>query len=293
MKRKVSCPTTTEITAFLGEELSAEQAEAVRKHIEACKKCATQLLISRMFQSLGKHRSMVASKSPDHSCIDVTILSDFVSGKSMAKSTRNQVVEHLAQCNSCRLKSVKLFQEYSDLVVEGQAFMIDAFDSMGKSRANWLTQIFSHIHNLFPYFKTLRWAITVVAILFFTTMTIFIIQKSNKDADIWIKSVKTLRETGDSSARRFILKKPDNGQVLKKNEFIHFNWPKVPGTKKYHILMYSMNGDLIWGFSTESTSAIFEQAGLLQSGKSYFWQVEAITVAGKPLFSEMRIFAVN
>ncbi|HEX9972491.1 MAG TPA: hypothetical protein VGD14_10515 [bacterium] len=290
MKQKIKHPTIVEIISFATGELSLDRAELVRNHVQDCKKCTSNLMISKMFQSLGKRRSSESLKTVNHSCLDETAIANFVSGKSMPKSTRNLIVQHLAQCNSCRVKSVELFHEYSNLGIERQEFISELSEGRNRSRDKWWLRLFSHLYGIFPNFKSLRWAMIGPAIIFFSIITFLITQRSNKDADIWLKPVTTLREADDSSARRFILKKPDNGQVLNKDKFIHFKWPKIAGIKKYIILIYAMNGDLIWEFETESTSTVFKETALLQSGKSYFWQVAAISVAGKPCFSEMRSF---
>lgn len=294
MKRKSKCPTTAELIAYIAGELSIEQTETVRKHIQACKKCATHLLISRMFHSLGKHRNMVASNTTGYDCLDYTILSDFVSGRSMKKSTRNQVVEHLAQCNSCRVKSVKLFQEYSDLVVEGQTFLSDAYDSTNRARSNWWLQLFPHnIHNFIPDFKSLRLAMISTAIILFTTITFVLTWRSGKQTDIWINPKVEIRGGENTFQRRFVLIMPENGAMVNQGEIIHFVWPRIPGALKYKFFLYASNGDVIQENITESSRIKFDSKRILQSGQTYFWQVEMSSQTTQSFISEIRSFTIK
>ena len=293
MKQKIKHPTVAELIAFATGELSLDQAELVRNHVQDCKKCTSDLMISKMFQSLDKHRSSESLKTANRSCLDETMIANFVAGKTMLKSTRNKIVEHLAQCNSCRVRSIELFHEYSKSDIAQEESVREFSGVKNIARDNWWSQLFSHLLRIFPDFKPLRWAVIVVTILIFSSITFLITQRSTKDSEIWINPITTLREADGSSARRFILKKPNNGQVLNEKKFIHFSWPKVVGTKKYKILIYATNGDLIWEFSTESTSIVFKEITLLESGNSYFWQVQAITISGKPLFSVMRSFSIK
>ena len=293
MKQKINHPAVAELIAFAKGELTFDQAKLVRNHIQACKRCTANFLMSKIFQFLDKCQCRESMKISNHSCLDEPMIANFVAGKTMPKSTRDQIVQHLAQCDSCRVKSVELFYEFSNLRIEQQEFIGTPSGVRKISRDNWGANFISHLQGIFSDFKSVRWAVMVAAIFIFATMTFLIIQRSNYDADIWLKPATTLREADDSSTRRFILKKPDNGQVFQKDEFIHFKWPKIANIKKYNIQIYAMNGDLIWQFETESTSTVFKETSLLQSGQSYFWQVIAIPVNGKPCFSEMRSFVIK
>jgi len=293
LKRTVKCPTTAELIAFIAGELSVEQTEAVRKHIEACKKCAAYLLISSMFRSLGKHRNIVVLKTIKHNCLDDMMLSKFVSGISLKKSIRDQVVDHLAQCNFCRVKSVELFKEYSSSAIEPQEFRSEASDNTNRARSNWWLRFFPHIHNFSPDSKSLRWAVIGTAIIILTTITFVITWQSAKQTDIWINPKAEIRGGENSNQRRFILIAPENGAMVNQAETIHFAWPKIPGALKYKFFLYASNGDVIQEIITESSKIIFDSKDILQPGQTYFWQVEMSSQTTQPFISELRSFTIK
>lgn len=293
LKRKMKCPKNNELIAYMAGELSIEQTETVRKHIQVCKKCAMHLLISRMFQALGKHRNIEPLKLTNHNCFDNTTLSDFVSGRSMTKSIRNQVVEHLAQCNSCRVKSVKLFQEYSNLASERQEFLNKAFDGTSRSKANWWSRIFSHIHTYFPDLNSLRWAMIGTAIIIFVAITFVMTWRSAKQTDIWINPKAEIRGGENSIQRRFVLKTPENSAMVNQENKIHFSWPKIPGALKYKFFIYASNGEVVHEMITESCEIEFDSKRILQSGQTYFWQVEMTSQTTQPFISELRSFTIE
>lgn len=292
LKEKTNCPQINELNAFADRELSFEQSTLIRNHVLSCKKCASHLAIRKIFRLLGKHQNIQVPMSDNIECPNDTMLADFCAGTNVTKSTRKNIVQHLAHCNSCRVKSVALFYEFSKPGRDRQEILSKS-DNIGIFSADkWWSRFLYYCQGILPKFKSLKWAMIATTIIVFSTTAFFLIQRST-DNNIWLEPVVTLRKADDSSARRFILKEPDSGQIFKKDEPIQFSWPKIAGTINYRLVIYSTKADLIWDFETESTKVTFQETARMQSDQNYFWQVQAISATGKPVFSETRPFFIK
>jgi hypothetical protein len=75
-------------------------------------------------------------------------------------------------------------------------------------------------------------------------------------------------------------------------ESIDFRWEGVHDALFYEVKLVSAEGDVVWEFKTEKTSAALPSGLGLQPGRKYFAWVEAALAEGKTVRSESVAFNV-
>ncbi len=72
-------------------------------------------------------------------------------------------------------------------------------------------------------------------------------------------------------------------------------WKPVAGVDSYDVKIYTEDGDLVWEGSSEDTKISLPDSinETLIRGRTYFWQVEAVTEKGESLKSQMVRFQIS
>jgi hypothetical protein len=281
MKQKTICPSLQELIGWTQGDLPFERATAIQAHIQICKKCAAEALMAGALRMADKRHDAEPLSTAATSCFDEKTLMEFANGNSITKAGRQDMVEHLAQCTRCRTLSVSLLHERA---------MLNSEQPEVTNRESWRLRLYEFIYRLFPRPAPLRGIAIGSAVIIIAVVTIFAVRHNN---EIWITPKVDIRGGEDSATRRFMLKAPADGLMLKKDDTLQFAWPAIAGALKYHFIVYSADGVVIWETTTESNQIIFNERTLLQTGKTYFWRVEASLGTGRPLLSEVRSFSIS
>lgn len=70
-------------------------------------------------------------------------------------------------------------------------------------------------------------------------------------------------------------------------------WSSVPRSDRYQIRLFDSDGSVLWERETSDSSAAIPTSVRLQSGRSYYWKVEAHTGFNRSAASELAEFSIR
>ncbi len=101
-----------------------------------------------------------------------------------------------------------------------------------------------------------------------------------------------LRGDPVEAADRFAALSPSQDDAVSADSAIVFSWSGSGAAASYRISVTDENGDLIWSESTTDTMISLSDNVMLESGKTYFWYVDALLLNGRSATTGVRRFTL-
>ncbi len=188
----------------------------------------------------------------------------------LSEEEKRQFENHLLECEHC-FQSLHETAQIANLIREGKlapSKNVDLQNEKDKVPVRFFQK---------------KWALAAASVL--TIMIIAFVF-------VWLQSPgeKTERLRGHDDVSILVLSPV--GEVTTLSEL---RWKPVSGVDSYDVKIFTETGELVWAGSAKGTNVILPDSikETLIRGRTYFWQVEAVTDKGVSMKSKMVRFRIR
>ncbi len=188
----------------------------------------------------------------------------------LSEEERQQFENHLLECEYC-FQSLYETAPIANLIREGRlapSQNVDLQDEKSKMPIRFFRR---------------KWAFAAASVI--TVMIIALVF-------VWLQDPrkKTVRLRGHDDVSILVLSPV--GEVTTLSEL---RWKPVSGVDSYDVKIFTETGELVWAGSAKGTKAILPDSitEILTSGRTYRWQIKALSVEGEHLKSQLIQFRIK